>query len=70
MQLIDWIILVSTLLLIVVYGTIKTRGAKSSLDYIKAGYQAKWWTIGFMKKLTGNNDKSELILRSIMGFHF
>ena len=37
MQLIDWIILVSTLLLIVVYGTIKTRGAKSSLDYIKAG---------------------------------
>ena len=46
MQLIDWIILVSTLLLIVVYGTIKTRGAKSSLDYIKAGNQAKWWTIG------------------------
>jgi SSS family transporter len=46
MELIDWIILVSTLLLIVVYGTIKTRGAKSSLDYIKAGNQAKWWTIG------------------------
>ena len=46
MQLIDWIILVSTLLLIVVYGTIKTRGAKSSLDYIKAGNQAKWWTVG------------------------
>ena len=46
MQLIDWIILVSTLLLIVVYGTIKTRGAKSSIDYIKAGNQAKWWTIG------------------------
>ncbi|MAU25313.1 MAG: sodium:solute symporter [Flavobacteriaceae bacterium] len=30
----------------VVYGTIKTRGAKSSLDYIKAGNQAKWWTVG------------------------
>ena len=46
MHLIDWIILVSTLLSIVIYGTIKTRGAKSSVDYIKAGNQAKWWTIG------------------------
>jgi len=46
MHLIDWIILVSTLLSIVIYGTIKTRGAKSSLDYIKAGNQTKWWTIG------------------------
>ena len=46
MHTIDWIILVSTLLLIVIYGTIKTRGAKSSADYIKAGNQAKWWTIG------------------------
>ena len=46
MHLIDWIILVSTLLSIVIYGTIKTRGAKSSLDYIKAGNQAKWCTIG------------------------
>ena len=46
MHTIDWIILVSTLLLIVIYGTIKTRGAKSSEDYIKAGNQAKWWTIG------------------------
>ena len=46
MHTIDWIILASTLLLIVIYGTIKTRGAKSSEDYIKAGNQAKWWTIG------------------------
>ena len=46
MHTIDWIILVSTLLLIVIYGTLKTRGAKSSSDYIKAGNQAKWWTIG------------------------
>jgi len=46
MHTIDWIILVSTLLLIVIYGTIRTRGAKSSTDYIKAGNQAKWWTIG------------------------
>ena len=46
MHTIDWIILVSTLLLIVIYGTLKTRGAKSSSDYIKAGNQAKWWIIG------------------------
>jgi len=46
MHTIDWIILVSTLLLIVIYGTIRTSGAKSSVDYIKAGNQAKWWTIG------------------------
>ena len=46
MHTIDWIILVSTLLLIVIYGTLKTRGAKSSSDYIKAGNQAKWWTVG------------------------
>ena len=46
MHTIDWIILVSTLLLIVIYGTIKTIGSKSSEDYIKAGNQAKWWTIG------------------------
>ncbi len=46
MHTIDWIILVSTLLLIVIYGPIRTRGAKSSVDYIKAGNQAKWWTIG------------------------
>ena len=46
MHTIDWIILVSTLLLIVIYGTLKTRGAKSSSDYIKAVNQAKCWTIG------------------------
>ena len=46
MQLLDWIILCSTLLLIVVYGTLKTRGAKNSVEYIKGGNEAKWWTVG------------------------
>ena len=43
---IDWFVLVFTLLVIVVYGTIKTKGAKTAREYIKAGNDAKWWTIG------------------------
>ncbi|MDB2321597.1 sodium:solute symporter [Flavobacteriaceae bacterium] len=46
MQLLDWIILCSTLLLIVAYGTLKTKGAKNSVEYIKGGSEAKWWTVG------------------------
>ena len=43
---IDWFVLIFTLLVIVVYGTIKTKGAKTAKEYIKAGNNAKWWTIG------------------------
>ena len=43
---IDWFVLIFTLLVIVVYGTIKTKGAKTAREYIKAGNDAKWWTIG------------------------
>tara|TARA_B100001093_G_scaffold442815_1_gene444787 strand:- start:113 stop:1804 length:1692 start_codon:yes stop_codon:yes gene_type:complete len=43
---IDWIILVLTLLVIIAYGTYKSLGAKTSDEYIKAGNSAKWWTIG------------------------
>jgi len=46
MQNLDWFVLIFTLLVIVVYGTIKTSGAKTAKDYIKAGNNAKWWTIG------------------------
>ena len=46
MELLDWIILCSTLLVIVAYGTLKTRGAKNSVEYIKGGNEAKWWTVG------------------------
>jgi len=45
-QNIDWFVLVFTLLVIVVYGTLKTRGAVTANEYIKAGNSAKWWTIG------------------------
>jgi len=34
------------------------------------GNEDKWWTIGIMKKIAGEDEKAELILRSIMGFHF
>ena len=46
MENIDWLILITTLLLIVIYGTIKTRGAKTADDYLKGGNKAKWWTVG------------------------
>ncbi len=46
MQNLDWFVLIFTLVVIVVYGTIKTSGAKTAKDYIKAGSNAKWWTIG------------------------
>jgi len=43
---IDWYILIGTLLLIVLYGTYKSRGNKNVTDYLKGGNQARWWTIG------------------------
>ena len=46
MQSIDWFVLISTLITIVVYGSLKTRGAKTAREYIQAGNSAKWWTIG------------------------
>ncbi|NAY91168.1 sodium:solute symporter [Muricauda sp. JGD-17] len=46
MSLLDWIVLGSTLLFIVVYGVWKTRGSKSVDDYVRGGNDAKWWTIG------------------------
>ena len=46
MQSLDWFVLIFTLLSIVIYGTVKTRGAKTANAYLKAGNDAKWWTIG------------------------
>mgnify|MGYP003299277624 FL=1 len=46
MQSLDWFVLIFTLLFIVIYGTVKTSGAKTANDYLKAGNDAKWWTIG------------------------
>lgn len=46
MSTIDWIILIGTLLFIIGYGYWKTRGAQSVEDYVLAGNNTPWWTIG------------------------
>jgi SSS family solute:Na+ symporter len=46
MAVLDWIVLFSTLVFIVVYGSWKTKGSKNVNDFIKGGSQAQWWTIG------------------------
>src|SRR5210317_802920 len=46
MELVDWIILLSTLLFIVFYGIWKTRGAQNIKDYVLGGKEANWATIG------------------------
>ena len=46
MELLDWIVLSSTLAFIVVFGAYKTRKNTSVKDYIKGGNDSKWWTIG------------------------
>ncbi len=42
----DWVILISTLLFIVIYGVWKTKGSKNVDDYVRGGSDSKWWTIG------------------------
>jgi Na+/proline symporter len=46
MELIDWVVLAGTLLFIIIYGALKTRGSKNVEDYIRGGNESKWWTIG------------------------
>ena len=46
MAILDWSVLLVTLLFIVIYGSWKTRGSKNVKDFIKGGNEAKWWTIG------------------------
>ena len=46
LEVLDWIVLSTTLFFIVAYGTYKTRKNKNVKDYIKGGSDSKWWTIG------------------------
>ena len=46
MEILDWIVLIGTLVTIVTYGTWKTRGRKNVQDYVRGGNEAQWWTIG------------------------
>ncbi len=47
MEKIDWLILGSTLLFIVLYGIWKNRSHQNVNEYIRGGNTAKWWTVGF-----------------------
>jgi len=46
MSSIDWVILISSLLFIVIYGTWRTRGKQNMDDYMRGNNESKWWTIG------------------------
>ena len=46
MQQLDWIILSSTLLFIVIYGVYKTRGSKNVEDYILGNNETPWYMVG------------------------
>lgn len=46
MQLIDWIILSVTLIFIVAYGALKTKGSKNVEEYILGSNETPWWTVG------------------------
>lgn len=43
---VDWTVLTITLIAIVTYGTLQTRGSKNVKDYLRGGNTSKWWTIG------------------------
>lgn len=46
MEVLDWVVLATTLLLIVLYGVYKTQGSKNVEEYIRGGNSSKWWTVG------------------------
>ncbi|HBK84028.1 MAG TPA: sodium:solute symporter, partial [Flavobacterium sp.] len=43
---IDWIVLSFTLLFIVIYGTLKTKGSADVKDYILGNNETPWFTVG------------------------
>jgi len=46
MNILDWVVLLGTLLFIVTYGIIRSRGSKNIESYLKGGNTLKWGTIG------------------------
>jgi len=45
-NILDWIILATTLLFIVLYGVYKSRKNSTLEQYLKGGNEASWWTVG------------------------
>ena len=46
MQTLDWAVLVVTLIFIVFYGIWKNKNPENINEYLKAGNQSRWWTVG------------------------
>lgn len=46
MELLDWIVLTSTLAFIVLYGIWRNNSHKNIQEYLKGGNKARWWTVG------------------------
>lgn len=46
MEIIDWTVLIGTLIFIVSYGVWQTRGSRNVQDFLKGGNTSNWWTIG------------------------
>ena len=46
MDVLDWVVLASTLIFIVLYGVYKTQGSQNVEEYIRGGNSSKWWTVG------------------------
>lgn len=46
MELLDWIVLTSTLAFIVLYGIWRNNSHKNIQEYFKGGNEARWWTVG------------------------
>ena len=46
MSSIDWIVLIGTLMVIVLYGAWKTKGAQNMQSYVLGDNEARWWTVG------------------------
>lgn len=46
MEILDWMILISTLTFIVLYGIWKNNSHKNIQEYLKGGNEARWWTVG------------------------
>ena len=46
MEILDWIVLSTTLFFIVVYGVIKTKGSATVKDYLLDNNETSWFTVG------------------------
>ncbi len=46
MEILDWIVLTSTLFFIVVYGALKTKGSATVKDYLLDNNETPWFTVG------------------------